>query len=143
MTDSAPPVAVVARAAYLRAGGLDWADIADKLARTKPDTEALARHDDWHRLYRLAARTVAREAEADARYHRRRALRSPDEAEATTAAEEAYKLRAQRRPKAKPAPPSERNQLVRAYLDCLNAMSVEEFLALEAAEVADSNVTPP
>ena len=145
MTEFDPPipVAVVARAAYLRACGCEWPDVAEKLARTQTETVALSRHPEWPRLYRLAARTVAREAEADARRERRRAIRSLDEAEATAAAEEAYRLRAKRRGSAKPAEPSERDKLVRAYLDCLNAMSVEEFQTLEEAARADANVTPP
>jgi len=145
MTESDPPtsVAVIARAAYLRACGCDWPDVAEKLTRAMTETVALSRHPEWPRLYRLAARTVAREAEADARHERRRALRSADEGVATAAAEEAYKLRAKRRGSAKPPEPSERDKLVRAYLDCLNAMSVEEFQSLEAAARAESNVTPP
>ena len=135
------PVAEIARAAYQRAGGVDWKDIAEKLFRTKTETEAMPRHPEWPRLYRLAARAVAREAEADARLERRRALRSNDEAQASVAAEEAYKLRA-KRTGGKPPPPTTRDQLVRTYLDCLNAMTVEEFLRLEGWATPSTSVTP-
>ena len=137
------PVAEIARAAHFRAGGVDWKDVAVKLYRTRTETEAMARHPEWPRLYRLAARAVAREAEADARLERRRALRSNDEAQATVAAEETYKLRAKRTGGGKPPPPTTRDQHVRAYLDCLNAMSVAEFLRLEGWVTPDPNVTPP
>lgn len=136
------PVAVIARAAHLRAGGVDWKEVAEKLYRTRTETEAMARHPEWPRLYRLAARAVAREAEADARLERRRALRSNDEAQATVAAEETYKLRAKRTGGGKPPPPTTRDQLVRTYLDCLNAMSVEEFLKLEGWATPTTSVTP-
>ena len=136
------PVAVIARAAHLRAGGVDWKEVAEKLYRTRTETEAMARHPEWLRLYRLAARAVAREAEADARLERRRALRSNDEAQATVAAEETYKLRAKRPGGGKPPPPTTRDQHVRAYLDCLNAMSVEEFLKLEGWATPTTSVTP-
>ena len=135
------PVAVIARAAHLRAGGVDWKEVAEKLYRTRTETEAMARHPEWLRLYRLAARAVAREAEADARLERRRALRSDDEGQASVAAEEAYKLRA-KRTGGKPPPPTTREQLVRTYLDCLNAMSVEEFLKLEGWTTPTTSVTP-
>lgn len=138
MFDLDPPIplAAVARAAYLRAGGTAWEDIAEKLARTVTETEAMERHPDWARLHALAVAAVANEAEAEARLELRRALRSDDEDEATAAAEEAYRRqerRDARRESGPPAPPSDDDQLVRSYLDFLNALSAEEFRAMEAA----------
>jgi len=137
------PVVAVARAAYLRAGGCDWSAVAERLAVTQLEAEAIAEHPEWPRLYRAAVRVVAREAEAEARLERRRAIRSTDDDEATAGADETYRLRAKRRPATKPAEPTKLDPLARAYLDCLNAMSVEEFQSLEAAILADPIVTPP
>lgn len=136
------PIAVVARAAYLRASGQGWEEIAQKLALARTDAEALSLHSDWPRLSRLAARAVRREAEAEARRERRRAFRSGDEDEKTAAAEEEYRLRASRREAIRPPDPTDRDRLVRAYLECLNSLPAEDFIAMEAADSADPNVTP-
>lgn len=137
------PLAAVARAAYLRAGGSDWFAVAERLAITPPEAEAIAEQPEWSALYRTAIRVVAREAEAEARFERRRAIRSPKDDEATAAAEETYRLRAKRRPATQPVEPTQLDSLTRAYLDCLNTMPVEEFQSLEAAILADPIVTPP
>jgi len=137
------PIVAVARAAYLRAGGCDWSAVAEKLTVTQSEAEGIADHPEWPGLYRAAIRVVAREAEAEARLERRRAIRSVDDDEATAGADETYRLRAKRRPATKPAEPTKLDPLARAYLDCLNAMSVEEFQWLEAAILADPIVTPP
>ena len=154
------PFAVIARAAYLRAGGGEWAEIAGKLGRTVTEVEALPGHPDWDDLHKRAMRAVAKEAEAEARLELRRGLRSDDDDEAMVAAEEAYRRqerRSTRRKSGKSAASSTLastdGQLVQAYLECLNGMSVEEFLALEAKQASeaepqgggrspDANVTP-
>lgn len=137
------PVAAVARAAYLRAAGSDWHAVARRLFVSPAEAEALADRPEWAGLYRTAARVVRHEAEAEARLARRLAIRSEDADAASVAADETYRLRAKRRPAGKPAEPNHLDRLTRAYLDCLNAMSVEEFLSLEAAILGDPIVTPP
>ena len=62
------------------------------------------------------------------------------------AAEEVYRRqerRSGRRKSGKPAPDSSDEQLVQAYLECLNAMPVEEFLALELKGPAARDVVTP
>jgi hypothetical protein len=105
------------------------------------DAEALARHPAWRELARRARRVVAREAEADARLELRRGLRGTD-ADASAAADEMYRRRAERRKRRLPAPAvSHADDLARLYLECLNDMPAEHYLALEAELRGDANVT--
>lgn len=147
--ESVLPVAVVARAAYLFAGGQPWADIAARLGRTVTEIEALPGHPDWDRLHKSAVRAVAQEAEAEARRELRRGLRSADDEEASAAADEAYRREERRharrgRKTPRPADPTSDEQLVRRYLELLNDMPAAEFIALEHARqtAVAANVTP-
>lgn len=129
------PPALIARVALLRAGGMEWADIAGKLDLTVTETEAMPNRPEWEALHKLAMRAVAKEAEVEARLELRRALRSADDEEAMAAAEEIYRRqerRPARRKSGKPPPESSDEQLIESYLECLNTMPVAEFLALEA-----------
>jgi hypothetical protein len=137
---------VMARVALLRAGGMQWAEIAGKLNLTVTETEAMPNRPEWDALHKLAVRAAAKEAEAEARLELRRGLRSSDEEEVMAAAEEVYRRqmhRPARRKSGKPAPPSSENQLVENYLECLNNMSVAEFLALEAKQRTAQPAPPP